>query len=369
MAKFKKAILEAGRVYHSPDGKLEVTPERLAHWAAKHRQFKDAGIAVPVSWGHDDDPSKSLPVKFGKGEKRRLPQNTVGYLDSFELTPDGQAAEITLDIRRKADAELVRENLAYVSPVVFSHWADGDGVEHEDCITHCDLVQHPVDHHQSEFSEVVACSLRMGLDTGKPALYRLQDEPSEEMEEETNEDAVQPDGDRLSRVIEELRRVDIILSDDTNETNLLAHLEQALLTMAAMKGDDMSDEQVAVNTPDFAALSLDQGRYRKHADKQHQSVVKSRLDSLLSSGRCTPAEHKEKSSVIGTVRLSLDDDGNHQESAIETWVASRETIPAGTFYPVEQQLRMAVVEHPEVVTGEEVTPERANEIVEELFGS
>ena len=178
MKKFKKAILEAGRTYHSPDGKLVVTPERLKHWATSFRRMSESGIGIPISWDHAEDPDKSKPFKLPAGGSRKRPaKDTVGYLNAFKVIDGGKRAEITLDVRGQENIDKVDDNLAYVSPVIFEKWSDGDGTTHTDCITHVDLVQHPVDHHQTAFEradESIACALRLGLDTGKPAVYRLQ---------------------------------------------------------------------------------------------------------------------------------------------------------------------------------------------------
>ena len=137
MAKFKKATLEAGKTYHSPDGELVVTKDRLKHWATTFRRMSDAGIDIPMSWDHDEDPSKSVPVKRPHGQKRKRPtEDTVGYLDAFRLVDGGKRAELTLDIRGEKNIDNVDKNLSYISPVIFESWPDGDGTIHKDCITH-----------------------------------------------------------------------------------------------------------------------------------------------------------------------------------------------------------------------------------------
>jgi len=377
MPKFKKAMLEADRTYHSPDGPLPVTRERIRHWAKKFSEFAQSNIKVPISWNHGEKLEDLVPVKFSSDRKTRLPQGTVGYLDAFEVSADGRRAELTLDIRRNEDAEKVRHNLAYVSPVIFESWRDGDGTSHRDVITHVDLVQHPVDHHQSEFEPVsVACALRMSTTKGKPVMYRLQDEPMEDespaddMPEETTDAPVADENGRMKNVKEALAKLNIVLSDDTNEENFLEHLEQALLTVAAMSGDDMGNgglEDAAVATPEVAALSLETKRWREHANNEHRSKVAQRLSALVDSGRCTPAEAKAKQSTVASVRLSLDDSGKHRPTTLEAWIESREAVPAGTFFPAGSKLRLGVAEHPAVVEGEELTPDKIDKLVSEVF--
>lgn len=393
MKKFKKAILQAGRTYHSPDGELVVTPERLKHWATSFRRMSDSGIGIPVSWDHADEADESKPVKLPPGGSRKRPaEGTVGYLDSFKVIDGGKRAEITLDVRGQDNIDKVDNNLAYVSPVVFETWPDGDGVIHKDCITHVDLVQHPVDHHQTPFEsagETIACALRLGLDTGKPLVYRLQaegeessdsdftapeSEDSAEDESEEDDDSTTNDDERLSRIKEALATQSIVLSDDTNENNFLEHLEQALLTAAAMssEGDQgMGTEGLEAATPEFASFSLESKRYQAYADKQHQNNVVQRLGVLLEGGRCTPAEFKAKQAAVKVVRLSLDDKGEHAPTTVEAWIESREAVPKGTFWDSEARTRlsqMEAAEHPSDLQthGDAVDDGEADDIVAEI---
>ena len=383
MARFKKTLLGA-RTYHSPDGVLEVTPARLRHWSDTFARFKQKNLAVPISWGHAADPANSQPIK----SKSRPPQDTVGYLEQFKLAPDGTSAEVLINVPRDEDAQKVKANLAELSPVIFESWKDGDGTEWRDCITHVDLVQHPVDHHQTEFQPVVACAFRMGLDKGKPVTYRMQGEEMEGEEKEQpeakdppEESPVENEGDRLKKVLDALAAHQIVLSDDTNEENFLEHLEQALLTAAAMGGTDaggMDEPPTEVTQPEFA-MSLDKkiaespelARQRKYLDQQHRGTVATRLSAILSAGQCTPAEYKAKQPALKAVRLSLDDEGNAVAGSLETWIASRESIPRGTFWDPDTRTRAAatrmdVVERPEGLVP--MTAEDADKVADEVLG-
>ena len=374
MAKFKKTMLGA-RTYHSPDGTLDVTQARLKHWADTFAKFRAAHLAVPIGWGHADDPKDSQPVKVGD-KRRRLPQDTVGYLEQFSLTPDGDSAELTINVPREEDAEKVKNNLAELSPVVFETWKDGDGQEWTDCITHVDLVQHPVDQRQSEF-QPVACALRLGLDIGKPVIYRLQGEDKDMPEDKKppEESEVNNEGDRLKKVLDALAGMQIVLSDDTNEENFLQHLEQALLTATAMgAGEGPAEEPMEITQPEFA-MSLDKqkptasDRQLKYLAHHHRGTVATRLSALVASGQCTPAEYKSRQPAVKAIRLALDDDGNAQPSNLETWIASREAVPKGTFWDPETRtrlLRMEVVERPEQ-SGEALTPEQADKVADEIL--
>ena len=223
---------------------------------------------------------------------------------------------------------------AVVSPVIFEEWKDGKGRVHEDCITHVDLVQHPVDNSQTDFVPAsIACALRMGLDTGKPKTYLLADHDMADDGSKHDDDnpGEAESTDRLKNVIEALAAMKIVLPDDTTAENFFERVEAALLTAAAMGGEEipMGTEELEATTPDFAALSL-RGPFAKFASNEHRKGVALRLDALLEKGQCTPAEYKEKEMTLKSVRLSLDSAGNHRLTPTESWIDSRESVPEGT---------------------------------------
>ncbi len=368
--KFKKGMLEVGRTYKSPDGPLPVTVERLRHWRDTFRKFKALDLKVPVFFGHQDDPKKAVPVK-------RLPKNCAGKLIDLELSADGRKAEFVIDIPRAEDASKVENNLVELSPVVFEKWTDGDGTVHKDCITDVDLVVHPVDHRQEEFKPAIACSIRMGLDTGKPVIYRLAEHEDDEMADDDNTghdsdgDSEGDGSDRVKRVIEGLAALNIIVPDDTDKENFFDRVEAAILTAKAMGDGGVDNEELEVSSPEFAALSLD-SPLGKFQSKQHQTSVMAGLDALLTQGQCTPAEYKHRKPQVGSIRLSLDANGEHRPTDVEMFIAHRETVPPGSFWDDAKRTRMSnleVVPHPEGLAGDEVTEEQAEKIVDGMFGT
>ena len=180
--KFRKAVLKVGK-YRSPDGEVEVTTERLRHWANEFQRLKDAKQVVPIDWDHGNSESDLKPVTLDGYRRRRSAKNTVGKLADFRVT--GDQAELLLDVPDEHAAEKAKSNLVYVSPVIFPSWKDGAGNEYRDCITHVDFVNHPVDHSQGPFqpADAIACAIRMGLsgpytrDSGMP-IRMGEDDPA-----------------------------------------------------------------------------------------------------------------------------------------------------------------------------------------------
>jgi len=197
MPLYKKSILRVG-TYHSPDGTVQVTPERLQHWARMHRKLRRNRQVVPIDWDHADDPTTAIPMSASAfRQKKRSAKNTVGHLRDFRVAKDGKSAQIVLDIHRKNAAEAADANSVFVSPVIFERWNDGAGNKYEDVITHVDFVNHPVDASQGLFSPTetgsVALALRFGLDRGRPKVYRL--ELDVEDEEEDDDDLIVEEDD------------------------------------------------------------------------------------------------------------------------------------------------------------------------------
>lgn len=383
--KFKKAILKVG-TYHSPDGKVEVTPGRLQHWAQQFGRMRDAKQIVPIDWDHGSKADDLVPLTMEAYQKRRSAKNTVGHMVDFAVSPDGQSAEVTLDVRDNKAVDKANQNLVYVSPVILQSWKDGAGNQYDDAITHVDFVNHPVDHSQGAFrpaeSGALACALRMGL--SKP--YRMSEDTMDEEDDKDQassesdseecsktDDSVGGDDSKLKDVIAALGKMDIVLSDDTTTDNFLAHLHQALLTAAAHRGE--GDDDVAAAKPDSttvadpgaSALSLQARASIAWAERQHRGEISKRLMSLRDSGRCTPAEYDARKDLIQAVKLSLDASGSPSESDVEKWIASREAVPAGTFFEPGSRLRMASVAEIPKDMGE-FTDEDADKAADFVFG-
>lgn len=389
MARFKKRILQRAGVYHSPDKELVVNSENLQRWANSVQSFKEKGFDIPVQWGHPDDLQSAKPIKR-KGTRRLKPKENAGWLTDFKVLDDGQGAEITVEIPDADDAKKVKNNLVEVSPVIWEKLKDGEGEVHENAIGACDLVLHPVDNSQGEFEPVeesaVPCSIRMSLEGDEEAaIYRMAAEDSDD--EEMPADPPEPEnntfdsqGDQLNQAIELLAKQNVVLSDDTDSSNFIDHLIQALLTMNAIEGgDDEMGDQIEDTKPEVAALSLeqqealDQGqRAHKFAEKQFRMSLEDRAKAAVETGRCTPAHLEARQDELGAVRLSLDEEGNPNKSRFEVWLEAIESNPQGTHWTDEEKVaRMSAedTKHPGVVTGEQVDDAEADSIADGILGS
>lgn len=402
MVLLKKTVLKTGD-YISPDGKVSVTPDRLAHWETTHNRLRKAKQVVPISWDHGQtlEQLSAMSEREYKNPAKNSAQNTIGKLVDFKVGADKQSAEMTFEITDPVAEGRATRNEVFVSPVILPEWKDGHGNKYQDCITHVDLVNHPVDHSQSQFSPAepaaIACGLRMGLSQ----VYRMaiedmkdakDDAPETTEKSSTEGDGVLQNSSKLTDVLAALSGMKIVLSADTNEANFLDRLHSALLTAAAHQADDKQEDANEANSvqnagdtataavaqqPDISTMSAQtpatpaipaeiQAKIA-WAEKAHQKSIASRLSALLATGRCSPAEHEAKKPEVQAVRLSLDANGSESVSKLEAWIESRESIPADTFWDDKSKTRMSAIGHPESVTGSLPT-EQVNRVVDFAFG-
>jgi hypothetical protein len=397
---FKKSILKAGQTYHSPDRKVPVTPDRLKHWSDEFQRVKAAGYIVPIDWDHAANIADATPLSVADHKKQRSAKNTVGKMADFKLSPDGQSAEILLEITDPVAQGRAERNEVYISPVIFDAWKDGAENVYRDVITHVDIVNHPVDHSQGPFVAAepgtVALGIRMGLssvcrlssdkfpgdddeeDDGKQGKAdsdpASSDDPSNTLpndgnglgdqgktDADKNPDMPKAQGD--DKIAEAIRAhldqlgaalpADWSFESDAADTILLTALktlvkanQKADAEKAAGDENDTDDpfgdsDMGKIADPGYAAMSLQARNALAYAEREHRKGIQARIEKLRDEGRCTVDECNKHLEGVGTIRLSLDSDGSPELSDVEKWIDSRQAVPAGTFWSNEQKTRMS----------------------------
>ena len=372
--KFSKRILKDNRVYHSPDGELKVDGDSKRHWAENIQKLLSKRFDIPVFWDHQADPSKAQPIAR-KGNKRRRAKGQAGWLTNAHVADDG-SLELEFDIPRAADADRVKSNITKVSPVVWSSLKDGEGEQHENVIGACDLVVHPVDTTQEDFQPLLDAAVHASLwrfsSDGTCHAYKLADDESDDfdMDDETEPDetTASDDAARLKNVIQSLEKLGVVLAGDTDTSNFFERVESALLTAAAHT-EDGADEMEETK-PEVAQLSLEHNKLQKYAEQQHRKQIKTALSLLLDSGQCSPEEFKVREATLSAVQLSLDDDGNQRQSALEAWIESRAAVPAGTFWDDKKRTAMSGLQEtrqPPEVTDGALSEEEADALADQIL--
>lgn len=406
---FKKATLHAGRTYHSPDGDVPVTTDRLKHWEKEHAKLTKNKYIAPIDWDHAADIAGASPVKLSKG-KTRSAKNTVGKLAGFKVAPDGSHAELLLEITDPQAKGRAERNEVYVSPVIFDNWKDGEGNQYKDVITHVDIVNHPVDNSQGPFVPVepgtIACGLRMSL-AGKGISRMAFPDDEEEGDEDTDTDPIEEgeesaapesaeknpdsppkkanDETKTAAFIEGMARKNVVLPSDFSFDGdgfldiLVGCINSSIAAEQAAEADKGSDDEeddpsdgddvMQVQDPGYAAMSLQAKSAFSFAEKQYRGGIAQRMSSLLASGRCTPAEATAKEAEVRVVKLSLGADGEPAKSDLEKWIESREAVPEGTFWDSKvktQKLSLQVHEPPTGAEG--ASSEEVDSLLDRAFG-
>lgn len=380
MPTFKKSILREGN-YFSPDRPNEpivVTKQRLKEWEQKHQRILKSRRTIPVDFDHSYNPADNVPLTYASLEKRRSAVNSVGTMPVFRVSEDadGAYAEILLDITDPVAEGRCKRNEVYVSPVILDEWVDGRGQKYTDVIGHMDLVVHPVDDSQSPFSVepgAVACSaIRMGIGKpNKPNLFFFAVGDNNMADDERPDDEMTTDGDgggnelpapepeaeanavdpsKLAMMVMEKIGAEVPVGFDPMTAEGFSLFVTAVMNKLGSEDDEMAGggEEGALEaaSPEFATLSTRGRQAFEFAERQYRSGLASRLDSAFRSGRIGKDEHAAKKKLLGGVRLSLTASGEHREGKLETWLKSREELPAGTVWPGEGQATLSAAQRP-----------------------
>lgn len=363
---FTKAVLALG-AYQSPDGVINVTPDRLRHWEKEVKRVQSAGYTIPMHWDHAElsDMDSLSPIRMDS--QPRSAANTVGKLLDFQVAPDGKSAELTVETLTKSASEKAEKNAVFVSPVLLKEWKDGAGHSYADVIGSVDLVDYPVDHSQGPFVPVtmsttkrLSCCLRMSNSPTK--IYRLSENspvddidedkkvPSEEMPDTDSKPPMEePPAEEsttspmLSDVIANLAKMKIVLPSDTDTTNLLDRLNTALLTANAQNDlggpEEVPEGSNTVVDPSVATMSLRMNQLESKLLEGEKNKLVDRLDSLLKTGRCSPAEHNAQLRALNATRMSLAKDNSVVTGDSGKWIESREVVPEGAFWDPSEKIK------------------------------
>jgi hypothetical protein len=165
--------------------------------------------------------------------------------------------------------------------------------------------------------------------------------------------------DALDQVLNLLAEFGVTLPDDTDDSTIIRHLRVALTALlnSDKPDDDPMEDEVEDQTndmpapapggmpqasaPNIATMSVQQRATLTYAENLHKKTVNDRLDALLKTGRCTPAECDKRKRQLQAVKLSLTSDGTPKPSDVEKFIEARECIPEGTMWTAEQRTRAA----------------------------
>lgn len=199
--RFQKFMLHAGTYFDGNGRRVPYDAKRILRQHETFKRLQSSGYDVPVHFDHSDDPTQVVPVKRSNGRSAR---NTAGILAEFNPSKDGRSAQVVVELSDPKAIQLAESDHVQLSPIILPEWSDGKGQRYQDVITTMDLVNLPADNSQTSFepvADMIACSLRMGLDGGtrisKPFLLAKDpDDMSDDDDEEDDDDVLDDlDGD------------------------------------------------------------------------------------------------------------------------------------------------------------------------------
>lgn len=131
--RFWKELIREGRWVNAGAGfTLQVDRDRLDAWRDRFDAMRDAGIRVPVPWGHSYDP-----------------RDNAGFLEELELR-DGALWGL-LNLPMPDDADRVGKTVEAVSVSIHPSFVDGTGREWGEVIEHVALTNYPIVTEQADF--------------------------------------------------------------------------------------------------------------------------------------------------------------------------------------------------------------------------
>ena len=357
--RFKKPIVTTG-VYTIPGDtprKVEVTSDRLNHWADQFHSMKSAGVSVPAPWNHS---TEALPMSVGNDGTLPRSDINAGWWDKVWVEDNTLWGE--LDVPQNEDAvkigTSVKESSIYVRP----SFVDGSGNEWKDSLMHIALVTHPIENGQGNFEPVESDGLALAMSQlTEPLSMAYEDKevgPGESRESQSN---------GLQGMLEALRACQIDLPEDTNEVNFMERLLVALrqkktseqpeessvtslpegakeqpapVAMSQEKNNEIQEvtsddtqvqEEVIMSHPKFKAANQTINFLLNHIGSQEKGNLVARRNALVESGKITEAyaqEHLDAS--IGEFKMSFGEDGKPEVSSASTIMDALEAAPSLT---------------------------------------
>jgi len=142
-SRFWKQLIREGEWTNAGAGfTLPVDRKRLERWAEQFAAMQDAGIRVPVPWGHSYDP-----------------RDNAGFVEELELRdgdPAGAGLWGLLNIPNDEDAARLGKTVSAVSVSINPSFVDGSGRDWGEVIEHVALTNYPVVIDQGEFIHAAA---------------------------------------------------------------------------------------------------------------------------------------------------------------------------------------------------------------------
>ena len=145
-------------------------------------------------------------------------------------------------------------------------------------------------------------------------------------------------GKDIGCVLASLQKLGVTLPDDTTFENL----GDRLIGAAAMKTgpEETPVDNTPKPVPDANAIAMSLEKRAQALEARvvagEKTSLKQRIGALLATGRITKVIADKLTADLGTVRLSLADDGSVSQTTLAAKVEAYEALPASSAFPADR---------------------------------
>jgi hypothetical protein len=333
-----------------------------------------AGVPVPACWEHREDAVPGSKKSRDDAKSMRA-KGTAGFVSQFEIDEKSQLwAQVPIEDPAEAAAV---QRVKFCSPYIAPSVLDGDGTDWGVAIAHLALTPKPRNHRQPP-----AVALSMLDEFSRPLMFAIDFEKGDDMaddpkktDDKSAEDGSpaelgQKSGDgsgdtggggqtdpppkppsekdvAFKAALATLADAGYVLGADTTEANLLERLVVAINTKKAAESGSMQSEDDLPPGGGGAFEEMPPGSVTgtpvlmSRLEEYERASLARRLDNLLRSGRCKPAEHKQQKEKLLArdaakgIKLSFGDDGKPVPNDLSGWIADREKLTRGSVFSMK----------------------------------
>lgn len=376
MPKFEKTIVTEGRYRQWNDAQKKyvfesVPAERIKNLSSTFQKMKEKGIRVPAPWKHDFEITSLV-----QGDNGLLEDSTknAGFWEDVvtKVTDDGKLALVgVIDVPGDPNdpntpagkvGKTVKDTSIYTRKNVPITSGSEDILE--EAIMHIALVTHPIELNQENFKLKDNTETHLVMSNMVTDSEESDDQEEEVEDESSNSDLTQlindlrescklylPPSTTIDNLVENLsiavNQYKLLNTETANsdsdsyevEPLLMSHLQQAqidalingkvtnpLTSKPYAKEDFAQAQQPQQNVQDQLIMSAMQNSMQ--ADRR--KAYRSRIDSLVASGRTTKAFAEQKLYPQADNYVLQFDKNQILEPVVESLIMSLESMPAPT---------------------------------------
>lgn len=373
MAKLKLQVLAPGKRFvgfNADRSKrfVDFTPEYVKAAYERNAALVDAGIPVPVCWGHRDD---AKPGKLSRDDLvTAREKGTAGFVDRYELDLSSNRVFATVDVPDESDAKRA-EILKFCSPEI-DEFTDGSGKDWGEVFTHVALTPRPRQH-----GELVPTT-RLSLTYAGPIRLAIDQEGNDMAEEKKGDEKPEKKGDgegddagsEIKDLIEALKSIGLTIPEEVTDIPGLIIAVKAGGGEGGEEDDGYEDdgnppENVGEAGSPSVQMSLAEKKSTERAEKVCRKELENRIVRLVKSGRVTPPIAEGLKTRLTGVRLSFDKEGELKSNKVLAEIEAYERLPQGNSWARRgsRRLRLSADEVNEVQPPEDLRGKKSDKEV------